>query len=211
MARSGTFEPWPPARASALPSVQRIARRSAWRLPQPPEQGASLIEVLVTIVILAAGLVGLVGLQARLQVLEFESYQRSQALLLLQDMVSRIELNRRDALDYDGQSVVAGSCPTSGSTVASQDLAQWCGALEGAGEQSSGQNVGAMLGGRGCVAQAGGGYLVTVAWQGVSPLSTPPSSVVCGEGLYQCAGSGVADDRCRRAVTAIVQIASLSP
>jgi type IV pilus assembly protein PilV len=188
-----------------------VPRFSA-RFVRVPERGASLIEVLVTIVILAAGLVGLVGLQARLQVLEFESYQRSQALLLLQDMVSRIDLNRRAADAYEGQSVVAGSCPSVGSTVASQDLAQWCGALEGAGEQSSsGQSVGAMLGGRGCISQAGGAYLVTVAWQGVSPLSSPPSSVTCGQGLYQCAGSGSSDERCRRVVTAVVGIASLSP
>jgi type IV pilus assembly protein PilV len=113
----------------------RLSKRPS--LSNGQQCGASLIEVLVTIVILAAGLVGLVGLQARLQVLEFESYQRSQALLLLQDMVSRIELNRRALADYDGASVVAGACPLADATVVGQDLAQWCSALEGAGEKSS--------------------------------------------------------------------------
>lgn len=178
-------------------------------------RGASLIEVLVTIVILAAGLVGLVGLQARLQVLEFESYQRSQALLLLQDMVSRIELNRRGAGEYAGQSVSASACPTDVSTVAKSDLAAWCLALAGAAETlgSSGnaQSVGAMLGGQGCVSGSGGLYMVTVAWQGVSPLAAPLDSVNCGAGDYSCAGSEVADERCRRTVTAMVRIASLAP
>ena len=45
------------------------------------QRGASLIEVLVTLVIVAFGLLGIVGMQARLQVSEMEAYQRSQALL----------------------------------------------------------------------------------------------------------------------------------
>ena len=48
-------------------------------------RGVSLIEVLVTIVILAVGLLGLAGLQMRLQSSEVEAYQRTQASLLLED------------------------------------------------------------------------------------------------------------------------------
>ena len=65
--------------------------------PMNRQRGISLIEVLITMVILAIGLLGLVGLQGRLQVLQMESYQRAQALMLLQDMSSRIALNRDDA------------------------------------------------------------------------------------------------------------------
>ena len=50
------------------------------------QRGTSLVEVLVTMVILAIGLLALAGLQARLHVLQIESYQRAQALILLQDM-----------------------------------------------------------------------------------------------------------------------------
>ncbi|MHB1054222.1 MAG: type IV pilus modification protein PilV, partial [Thiobacillus sp.] len=64
------------------------------------QRGTSLLEVLVTILILAIGLLGLAGLQARLQVSEMESYQRSQALILLDDMASRIAANRPNALSY---------------------------------------------------------------------------------------------------------------
>jgi type IV pilus modification protein PilV len=64
------------------------------------QAGTSLIEVLVTIVILAIGLLGLAGLQSRLQVSEMESYQRAQALVLLNDMVGRIEANRTNAASY---------------------------------------------------------------------------------------------------------------
>ena len=34
-----------------------------------------------------------------------------------------------------------------------------------------------MVGGRGCVESAGGDYLITVAWQGLTPISAPPASV----------------------------------
>jgi len=53
-----------------------------------------MIEVLVTFVILVVGLLGLIGLQARSQQAELESYQRGQALILLQDIVDRMNANR---------------------------------------------------------------------------------------------------------------------
>ena len=44
-------------------------------------QGFSMIEVLVTLVIIMLGLLGLLGVQIRSHQAEFESYQRSQALV----------------------------------------------------------------------------------------------------------------------------------
>ena len=42
-----------------------------------------------------------------------------------------------------------------------------------------------MVGGRGCVEDLGSGqYMVTVAWQGLAPISAPPESVTCGAGDY---------------------------
>ncbi|WP_232324480.1 type IV pilus modification PilV family protein, partial [Variovorax sp. WDL1] len=64
------------------------------------QRGATLLEALVTLVIIAFGLLGLVGLQSRLQVSEMEAYQRSQALILLNDMANRIAINRRAAGSY---------------------------------------------------------------------------------------------------------------
>ena len=59
--------------------------------------GFSMIEVLVSLLIIVFGLLGLAGLQVRIQQAEFESYQRAQALVLLQDIVERIHLNRNTA------------------------------------------------------------------------------------------------------------------
>lgn len=180
------------------------------------QRGTSLIEVLVTLVILAFGLLGLAGLQSRLQVSEMEAYQRTQALILLNDMASRISINRSNAATYvTGTSTPLGvstsTCPTTTSTVQQVDAGQWCEALKGAAETSGGSKVGAMVGGRGCIESLGSGqYLVTVAWQGLTPLSAPPASVACGKDSYDGATGSCTSDLCRRTVTTIVRIATLS-
>lgn len=179
------------------------------------ERGTSLIEVLVTIVIVTIGLLGLAGLQQRMQLSEMESYQRTQALVLLNDMASRIEVNRGKAAEYltsGGPLGVGATCPINPATRPAKDAAEWCQALQGAAELSStGDKAGAMVGGRGCVeALPNNEYMITVAWQGLSPVSSPPTSVACGRGAYDEQGSPCLQDRCRRVVTTIVRIASLS-
>jgi len=71
--------------------------------------GFSLIEVLVTIVILMVGLLGLAGLQARALTSQMESYQRSQALILLKDMADRINANRKAAACYNITAAATGA------------------------------------------------------------------------------------------------------
>jgi type IV pilus assembly protein PilV len=179
------------------------------------QRGASMIEVLVTIIILSFGLLGLVGLQTKLQASEMEAYQRAQALVLLQDMASRIAANRNDAASYVTSAAIGAgnACPpvSGSSTQQEKDVSEWCDALQGAAETSGTSKIGAMIGGRGCVESIGSGeYMVTVAWQGLGPLAAPPSSVACGAGLYNGGtGSACINDLCRRAVTTIVRIAAL--
>ena len=180
-------------------------------------QGTSLIEVLVTMVIIAFGLLGIAGLQVRLQSAELESYQRSQALLLLNDMANRISTNRQDAASYvTGAASPVGSgmtCPTSSTTVVQRDANEWCNALQGASETTTVGSVttrsGVMIGGRGCVEAVGSDYLVTVAWQGMSPVAAPPTSVACGQNSYNTAGSSCTSDKCRRVVATLVRVATL--
>lgn len=181
-----------------------------------------MIEVLVTLVIIAFGLLGIAGLQVRLQMSEMESYQRSQALLLLNDMANRIATNRLTAAKYPEAAplvnpVGAGmTCPTTDatSTRVQVDVNEWCLALQGAAELANGSRVGAMLGGRGCVEDLGVGvagdkrYRVTVAWQGLTPITAPAET--CGADLYNGAtGSACHDDLCRRAVSTVVRMANL--
>lgn len=193
-------------------------------LPCPHQRGASLIEVLVTLVIVAFGLLGIVGMQARLQVSEMETYQRSQALLLLNDMANRIAINRKNHSSYSDSATTASplgvdtTCTdvtvTSPTAVAQADLREWCEALKGAGETIGGAKVGVMLGGRGCIEEVGVApavvYRVTVAWQGLTPIASPPAAIACGANSYDSAGTSCANDLCRRTVTTIVRIATLS-
>ena len=182
--------------------------------PVKAQGGTTLIEVLVTIVILVFGLLGLAGLQARLQVSEMEAYQRAQALILLEGMANRIATNRANAAAYITASPLGAgmSCPTTNSTVQQVDASEWCNALQGAAETTGSSKVGAMIGARGCVAKpdpAINEYMVTVAWQGLAPISAPPNSVTCGLNSYDTAGTPCTSDRCRRAITTIVRIGTL--
>lgn len=183
------------------------------------ERGAMMIEILVTIVICVIGLWGLTEVQTRLQQSEVESYQRSQALMLLEDMEARLNLNRTQAARYVTASALGPSTSCSGLTsnnsLAQTDLRQWCGLLQGVSETTTSggttSNVGSMIGARGCVEDLGAGdFMVTVAWQGLAPLSAPPSSVTCGSGSYNQTGTACTNDRCRRVLTTIVRVGDLT-
>ena len=179
------------------------------------QSGTTMVEVLVTMIILALGLLGLAGLQSRLQLSEMEAYQRAQAIILLNDMASRIATNRGAASTYvTGSDAPVGAgmtCPTATASIKDVDIGEWCNALQGAAETSGESLMGAMVGGRGCVEDLGDNeYLVSVAWQGLTPLSPPSDDFACGQGSYDGgADSTCTGDRCRRIVTTIVRIATL--
>lgn len=72
----------------------------AYKHASHAQSGVSLVEVLVAMVILLVGLLGLAGTMMQGQRSEMESYQRVQALALLQDMVGRMNANRMAAHCY---------------------------------------------------------------------------------------------------------------
>lgn len=184
------------------------------------QSGVSMIEILVTLIILLIGLLGLAGLQLQAQRSEMESYQRVQALVLLQDMVGRINANRGVPTCYDttalspaylgtdaaGTGIIAAPACAAGTAEqnaqAEQDMDDWSNLLAGAAETG---NAGAMLGGRGCVNYnaASSVAMVSVAWQGLGDTAAPPASLSCGTGLY---GS----ETKRRVVSLPVRFATLA-
>lgn len=172
-----------------------------------------MIEALVSLVIIMFGLLGLAGLQTRMQQAEFESYQRSQALILLYDMIDRINTNRATVpcfvvttdlvagANYLGAGAAAptpcGYSTTENNAIADIAIAEWDNLLKGSAETKGVNQVGAMIGARGCISYnsatelpdaAGapipgtGIFTVAVAWQGTSETFAP--TVACANNLY---------------------------
>lgn len=180
-------------------------------------RGSTIIEVLVALLVIAVGLLGIAGLQSRLVVSEVEAYQRSQALILLQDMANRIQANRSAAASYVTTSTGTGvTCGASTASTADRDLGDWCNALQGAAEVVGANKRGAMIGARGCIAQRSGDatiYDVSIAWQGLTPLTSPSNT--CGKTTgstnnYDTTGTPCVDDKCRRVVTIQVPLGNLA-
>lgn len=173
----------------------------------PRQAGATMLEVLIAIFILSLGLLGAAGIQSQMQTAQVEAYQRAQAVVLLQDMVARINANRKNAASYVttsdlGTSAVDCAAFTS---VADKDKCEWNNALFGSSETQGSQTLGAMNGARGCitnpVAVMPREVVVAVAWQGMRSTIAPNNT--CGQNQY---GS---DDRLRRALTARIVIGCL--
>jgi len=194
----------------------------------PLHKGSSLLEVLITVLILSFGLLGLAGLQNKNQQALQEAYQRAQALLLLSDLSERMNANRVAAPNYvfantlgtgDSQPENCNSLPVT----ATKDLCEWSNALKGSAELSTNSSnslsggdtsrIGAMIDARGCIEQLQapdsssgvckpGIYKISVVWQGVNKTSVPTNST-CGEGQY-------GDDAYRRVLTQQVSVGLLS-
>ena len=162
-----------------------------------------MMEVLVAMLITAFGVLGFVGLQARTTLSGLEGYQRSQALLLANDIAQRISANRVEAPSYLGANVgVAdpGTCPAA--PAAARDMCEWASLLRGSGERLGIRQLGAVQAARGCITNAGpNAYLITVVWQGVQP--TGPTPISCGSGDYPA-------ENLRRGVSTVLRIGTLS-
>ena len=188
------------------------------------QSGFSMLEVLTALAITAFGLLGLMGIQAVSHQAEMESYQRTQALILLNDMVERINVNRGSAACYAITSATTGT-PYLGATtggnhygtpdcssgytntqtkaLADSGMAEWDLALQGSSEKSGSTTIGAMIDARGCVSydSTTSTYTIAVAWQGMTDTFTPV--VNCGNNLYGA-------ETKRRVVWTTVKIATLS-
>jgi type IV pilus assembly protein PilV len=170
------------------------------------ESGFSMIEILITIAILMVGLLGLASLQANVAKAELESYQRAQALVLVQELSDRMIANTRNAALYVKDDIGAGASEkdcTGAAVGVDRDLCEFSNALVGASEKSSGgAAMGAMIGARACVTNpAPNLYMITIAWQGVRRTAIP--SEVCGQNQY-------GDDHLRRTVSFMVRVATLT-
>ena len=179
-----------------------------------PSRGFTLLEVLIAVVVFAFGILGLARMQMKTSLASTEAMQRSQVIQLVQDMVDRINSNRRNAEAYvqADELVATGAAQdcTAAAAGAARDVCEWTNLLRGMTAAEGGTQLGSVLGARGCIrrlADAAGtaidrSYVVAVAWQGLVPTAAPANS--CGQGQFD-------DESKRRVYSFTLRIANLGP
>ncbi|MDC9725492.1 MAG: type IV pilus modification protein PilV [Gammaproteobacteria bacterium] len=130
-------------------------------------KGFTLVEVLVTVVIMAMGLLGLAGLQTTSLRYNLDAEQRGTAVQLVYDMSERMRaMTNRELLSglekYTEEGVEEASCTSysanavAGCTplqMASHDKFEWLGEISNS-----------LPGGEGYISVAAGIYTITVTW-----------------------------------------------
>lgn len=94
------------------------------------QAGTSLIEILVTILIVSFGLLGVAGVVGNGLKNNHSSYGRTQANILAADIIDRMRANRNDAESVGAPYDMTLLDPTpTGASIAQQDLIAWRTAL----------------------------------------------------------------------------------
>ena len=175
-------------------------------LSQRRAAGFTLVEVMVTVFVVAIGLLAAAGLQALSKKAAFDAVQRTTATVLAQDMLERIRANSLQVADYatKGQQLsaapaTAATCGTadgaacSAAELVDYDLNRWWESLDGASEKiaaggSSTANGGGLRSPTGCIRSVGNRVDVVIAWRGMSAIqqaestdTDDPTSDPCGE------------------------------
>lgn len=115
------------------------------------EDGFTMVELLVAVLVLSIGLLGLAGLQAAGLRNNQSAYQRSQATILAYDIADRMRANQAAAAA--GAYNIALGAAGGGGSVAADDLTEWK------------DNMAALLAsGDGSVTNNGGNFIILVQW-----------------------------------------------
>lgn len=104
----------------------RQARAGAGAGRRTGARGATMIEVLISIVIFAFGVLGLAGMQLRALSANQSSLQRSQATALVDDVMDRMRVDRNNALAGQWNTPLTATASSIGGTGLTQaDLRDW--------------------------------------------------------------------------------------
>jgi type IV pilus assembly protein PilV len=184
--------------------------------PHRRQLGFSMVEVLVSVFIVAIGLLGIAGLQFMSKRSNFEAVQRTTATLLASDIVERMRANPTQLIEYGGSAgapipSLGGPTPTrtapgadcsvdpcTAFELSQHDLWQWETALNG---MSDGGGAGGLTAPTAClstdvaagVSDRSGNYTVAIAWRGSTQLANPvaPDAAAPDADAFTCGeGSG---------------------
>lgn len=190
--------------------------------------GFALVESMVTVVVVAFGLLGVAGLVSRSFNTEVEAVQRAQAAMLLQDMVTRIEGNRANAAAYvTGDAGITGYVSTTteaghtaysfascdpAAPIVERDQCAWGELLAGGNERIDGGNTAVLVGAIGCVHEIDAFnriYAVSVAWEG----STAGAAPIVDNNFAPtgCGRDQFGNETRRRLMTTLLRIGILNP
>lgn len=175
------------------------------RLSGSGEDGFTLVEVMVTVFVVAIGLLSAAALQAVSKKAAFDALQRSTATVIAQDMLERIRSNKAQVSTYAQKGAALTAAPTAPNcgrsvactetTLVDYDLAQWWSALDGASEQitdgADTKNAGGLYLPTGCIRSNGNLVEVVIAWRGMTAIeqstdasSDDPTADACGVDSY---------------------------
>ena len=166
-------------------------------------KGFTLIEVLITLIVFAVGILSVAGLQIISKKSNYDAVQRTTASMLAQDILQRMRANSESSWasyvteDLGGGTLAAPTdCSASSAScnptqMAAYDLYSWEQAIDGASDG----NAGGLVDPSACIrGPAGGGegtYFVILAWRGVQEISNPTLdqgtagiATGCGAGSY---------------------------
>ena len=165
----------------------------------------TLIEVLVAVFVMSIAMLGIARLQVTSKRANFESVQRTDAVMLAQSLIERIRANSGQLTVYTNagagrtinlstaDNIAATNCTSavcSGATLATYDLYEFRQALSGVAEASNGNLTGGLVEPTVCItgpATSPGALTLAIAWRGMTELSNPTINA-CG------AGSGKYDE-----------------
>lgn len=164
--------------------------------------GFTLVEVMVTVFVVAIGLLAAAALQAVAKKAAVDAVQRTTASVLAQDILERMRSNPAQITAYAAQgselktapsATDCGSGPCTAEQLVSYDLAEWVQGLEGAAEtiQENGSNVvsGGLRSPVGCIRQSGVDAVeIVIAWRGMTAITPAdeddaddPTGDACGK------------------------------
>ncbi len=164
------------------------------------QRGFSLIEVLITIFIVAIGLLAGAALQLISKKNSYDAVQRTTAAALAHEIIERMRANptQRDQyliaavteMSQPGVDCTSSDC--SAAELAQHDLWTWRNALLGNAETVDGEASGGLVSPEGCITAgaACGQYDIAIAWRGVTPLPEADASTPANDPIRNPCGIG---------------------
>ncbi|MDQ1920652.1 type IV pilus modification protein PilV [Massilia pseudoviolaceinigra] len=119
------------------------------------QQGFSMLEVLITMIVISVGLLGIAGLIITNMKANHSAYSRGQATILAMDIIDRMRANRTVAQAGAPYIIdVEAPTPAAVATVGDRDIREWRMALASAIKEGTG----------GVAFDASGNVTVTIQW-----------------------------------------------